>query len=354
MNKLQTILPFFLPFLLIAGLQSSFAGESEGGADLVILNGAIYTMNENQPTAKMIAVKDGRIAHVGDDASQDAWRGQNTRVLDLKGKTLTPGLIDSHAHLLALGRAKMKLDLSRVRSYKGLVRMVEKKAKETPPGEWIIGRGWHQSKWDPPPSPIVKGFQTHAALSRVSPENPVFLTHASGHAGFANAKAMDIAGISDRSRSEAGGEIIRDADGNPTGIFTETAQELIRRHIPGGTQAQNRRALELAIQESLENGITSFRDASSDGDAIALYRDFLEEGKLKIRLWVMINGHDEQLLEEWLARGPDIGSGDDFLTIRAVKLFADGALGSRGAWLLGPYSDRPDHTGHATIDMDRG
>ncbi len=128
---------------------------------------------------------------------------------------------------------------------------------------------------------------------------------------------------------------------------------MIRRHIPAGTQAQNRRALELAIQESLANGITSFRDASSDGAAIALYRDFLNEGKLKIRLWVMINGHDEALLEKWLAQGPEIGSGDHFLTVRAVKLFADGALGSRGAWLLEPYSDRPDHTGHATIDMDR-
>ncbi len=353
MKKTQTIFCFLVSFLLISGIQLAFAGESEEDADLVILNGTIYTMNRNQPTAEMIAVRDGRIVYVGDDASKETWIGESTRVLDLKGRTLTPGLIDSHAHLLALGRAKMKLDLSRVGNYEELVRMVEMKIRETPPGEWIIGRGWHQSKWDPPAAPLVKGFQTHWALSKVSPDNPVFLTHASGHAGFANARAMEIAGISDRTRSEAGGEIIRDSDGNPTGIFTENGQELIRRHIPGGSEAQNRRALELAIQESLKNGITSFRDASSDGDAIALYRDFLEEGKLKIRLWVMINGHDEKLVEQWFSRGPEIGSGDHFLTIRAVKLFADGALGSRGAWLLEPYSDRPDHTGHATIDMDR-
>ncbi len=353
MYTFRLILAILMSMVFSYEIDRVHAAASGGQADLVIRNGTIYTMDEQQPTAEMIAVRDGRIVHVGDDAAADAWIGENSRVLDLAGKTLTPGWIESHAHILMLGRARMKLDLSRAGSYEDLIRMVAEKVKTTPNGEWIIGRGWHQSKWEPPPEPLVKGFQTHEALSRVSPDNPVFLEHASGHAGFANARAMKIAGIAPQRQSDAGGEIIRDAAGNPTGIFTENAQALIRQHIPDRSEKLDRQALELAIEESLANGLTSFRDAASDRDAIRLYHDFLKEGKLGIRLWVMINGQDEELLGEWFTLGPEVGSGDQFLTIRAVKLFADGALGSRGAWLLEPYSDRTGHTGHATISMDR-
>lgn len=353
MNKIRTLL-VLLPILVFSsGIGMAPAAASGGPADLVILNGTIHTMDDKQPTAEMIAVQDDRIVYVGDDSAADSWIGEGTRLLDLDGKTLTPGWIESHAHILALGRAEMKLDLSQARNYAEVVQMVEDQVQKSQEGEWIIGRGWHQSKWNPSPDPLIKGFQTHPALSKISPKNPVFLEHASGHAGFANARAMEIAGISRGTQSEAGGEVIKDPAGNPTGVFTENAQALIRRHIPSGTDAQNRLALETAIQKSLANGLTSFRDAASGGEAIDLYHDFLKEGKLKLRLWVMLDGQDEKLLEQWFARGPEIGSGDRFLTIRAVKLFADGALGSRGAWLLEPYSDRPGHKGHATIDMDR-
>lgn len=195
---------------------------------------------------------------------------------------------------------------------------------------------------------MVKGFQTHHALSEVTPEHPVYLTHASGHAGMAN--AMQLAGVSAQTRFSDGGEIIKDAKGRQTGIFTESAQALVSKHIPATTPRKQRQALDLVIEESISNGITTFHDASSDRTAIELYEEFLRLGKLRLRLWVMIN--DKILLNEWMARGPQIGKGDEYLTIRAIKMFADGALGSRGAWLLAPYTDRPDHSGHAILEME--
>ena len=321
-------------------------------ADLVIHNGTIYTLDEKQPTVDMVAVSDGRITYTGQADRLDRWIGPQTNVLNLQGKTMTPGFIESHGHILYLGYAKMILDLSMVNNYEQLVDKVAQAVARAQPGEWIVGRGWHQSKWNPPPRPLVKGFQTHSALSKVSPDNPVFLYHASGHAGFANARAMNIAGVNPSSVFVEGGEIIKTPEGEPTGIFTEKAQTLITRHIPQTTSQKNRRALQAAIDEIMANGITSFRDAASGREAISLYREFLDQKKLKVRLWVMIDGKDPSLLAEWLAKGPEVGSGYDFLTIRAIKLFADGALGSRGAWLLEPYSDRPGHSGHTTIPMD--
>ena len=346
---------FICFFLIFMGMVVSFPTYSTAGdsakADLVIYNGTIHTMDPKSPAARMVAARGGKIVFVGSDETLGDWAGPQTRVLDLEGKTMTPGFIESHAHLIGMGYAGMQLDLGSAKNYDELAGTVAKAAETIPPGEWILGRGWHQSKWDPPPETMVNGFQTHHALSRAVPDHPVFLVHASGHAGFANAKAMEIAGITPRTASAVGGEIIRDADGDATGIFTEGAQDLIRGHVPRTTPAKSRLALEAAIRECIENGLTSFQDASSGREAIELYRAFLREGKLNIRLWAMIDGRDGSLLEDWFARGPEIGSGDDFLTIRAVKLFTDGALGSRSAWLLSPYTDRPGHSGAAVIPM---
>jgi predicted amidohydrolase YtcJ len=325
--------------------------RSSPPADLVVHNGNIYTLDSDQPTPELVAVKEGRVVFVGARDGGKPWIGPHTRVLDLRGRTMTPGLIDSHTHILMLGYAKMILDLSAARNYEEVVDMVKAAAAKVSPGEWILGRGWHQSKWQPPPKQMVKGFQTHHLLSRVTPDNPVFLTHASGHAALVNARALEIADINAQTPSPDGGEIIRDDAGNPTGIFTENAQKLIRRHIPGTTPRKDRRALELAIETALASGITSVQDAYAGADAIELYRFFLAEGRLKIRLWVMLGGSDPDLLNQWYQNGPEIGSGNHFLTIRAIKLVADGALGSRGAWLLQPYADRPGHYGHATIPM---
>lgn len=345
LQRLFTLLFIYSPIFLII-----CCGKKEK-ADLVIHNGTIYTMDESGPTAEAVAVTDGKIVSVGSNGEIKKLIGKETEVIDLQGKTMTPGFIESHGHILSFGRSKLKLDLNGLKNYDELVKSVAEAIKKAKPGEWILGRGWHQSKWDPPPSPMVRGFQTHHALSKVSPDNPVFLTHASGHAGFANAKAMEIAGVTKTTTLTGDGEIIKDDQGNPTGIFNENAEELINKHIPESTPDSDRRALALAIDECLAHGITTFHDALTTSEAIEIYKKFLNEGKLKVRLWAMINGVDEKLLEEYYTKGPEIGLGNNFLTIRAIKLLSDGALGSRGAWLLEPYSDRPDHYGHEIILM---
>jgi hypothetical protein len=321
-------------------------------ADLVVHNGTVYTVDPKMPVAQAVAVADGRIVFVGDDEGARKWIGDGTQLLDLKGKIMTPGFIEGHGHILAFGNARMRIDLSGAKNYRELVGLVAEAVKGARKGEWILGAGWHQSKWDEPPEPMVKGFQTHELLSRVSPDHPVYLSHASGHAGFANARAMEIAGIGPSAVFTEAGEIVKDDNGNPTGIFVEQAKTLITRHIPETTPEKNRKALKLAMEEILANGITTFHEAVSSREAIALYKAFLQGGNLKVRLWAMIDGRDETLVREWFARGPEIGSGNGFLTIRAVKLFADGAIGSRGAWLLAPYSDRPGHFGHPTMEME--
>ncbi len=322
-------------------------------AHMVIYNGTIYTMDATKPVAEAVAVEGGNIVFVGSTREIKKRIGKETEVIDLQGRTMTPGFIESHGHIFSLGHAKMILDLNNLQNYDKLVEKVAEAVKKAKPGEWIRGRGWHQSKWNPQPDPLVRGFQTHHALSKVSPENPVSLTHASGHALLANAKAMEIAGVTRSTTFSGDGEVLKDDNGNPTGIFNENAKDLITNHFPKPTLETKKEALELAIEECLVNGITTFHDARSGGeDTIGIYKEFLNEKKLKIRLYVILNGENEELMKEWYAKGPEIGLGNNFLTIRAAKLEADGALGSRGAWLLEPYEDRPEHLGHETLPMD--
>ncbi len=336
---------FILSILFLFGCASE-------KADLVINNGTIYTMDDFSPLAEAVAVRNGKIIAVGSQHSVQSYIGNNTKVLDLKGKTMIPGLIEGHGHFMGLGYAKMRLDLSTVNSYDELVDMVADAVTEAKPGEWILGRGWHQSKWDPVPEPSVKGFQTHEKLSAVSPDNPVWLTHASGHAAFGNAKAMEIAGVTSETEFGFGGKIIKDLRGNPTGVFNERAQGLISKHVEFEGEGSSQRALELAVQACLENGITSFQDAGSGSTSIQAYRDGLSADALRVRLYVMLSSRDPELLQSWYKKGPEIGTGNDYLTIRSIKLNADGALGSRGAWLLDDYTDRPGHFGMATQSMD--
>ena len=351
MNKKHFPLCIYVMLILI--------GCEQKKADMVIHNGKIYTMNEYNPIAETVIVKDGKIVNVGNQINYRSYIGEKTKILDLNGATMVPGFVEGHGHFMGLGYAKMRLDLSVVENYEGLVDMVEEAVEKTPPGEWILGRGWHQSKWSPIPTPLVKGFQTHDMLSAISPDNPVWLTHASGHAGFANAKAMEIAGITTESEFGFGGEIIKDIRKQPTGVFNERAQYLISKHIEtpsydaGSESGSNSDiALELAVKECLENGITSFHDAGAGKESIQTFRKGINSNKLKIRLYVMLTSRDPELLEEWYKRGPEIGTSNDYLTIRSIKLNADGALGSRGAWLLNEYSDRPGHYGMATQSMD--
>ena len=304
-----------------------------------------------------VATKDNIILFAGSLLEAEHYTNERTHLIDLEGKTMTPGLIEGHGHFMGLGYNELNLDLINTSSYQEIIDAVAEKVKAAEPGEWITGRGWHQSKWTEMPADTVHGFQTHYRLSEVSPDNPVYLSHASGHAGFANARAMEIAGVEvlpkdgiDKLKIE-GGEVMRDGLGRPTGIFNERAQSLIRKHIPESTPEQNLKAFELAVAACHRNGITGFHDAGVGKETIALYEQMKNSDKMKVRLYGMLTGWDKALLNEWYEKGPLIDP-DHLVTIRSVKLNCDGALGSRGAWLLESYSDRPGHFGHETLPMD--
>ncbi|MFQ6108634.1 MAG: amidohydrolase [Candidatus Aminicenantales bacterium] len=280
-------------------------------------------------------------------------------MIDLEGKLAIPGFIDAHAHFTSIGQAKMRLDLTKVRNWDEIVAMVKEAVEKAQLGEWILGRGWHQEKWDKTPEPNVDGLPFHLSLSKVSPDNPVLLTHASGHSSFANAKAMDLAGITNKTPDPEGGEIVRDAKGNPIGVFRETAQGLLRRALstslekrtPEQRKAERRKAVELAIEECLSKGITSVHDAGSSFETIDLFKEFAQEEKLGLRLYVMIRVGNE-LLKQRLSDYRIIGLGNNHLTVRSIKRAIDGALGAHGAWLLEPYSDLRSSVGLNTTPID--
>ena len=339
--------------LVISFLFLFFVSCESQKADMIIHNGMIYTMNDLNPTAEAVAVSSGKIIALGKYTDLDPLITPRTKIINLRGATMTPGIIEGHGHFYGLGLAKMQLDLSKTESYQDLVDMVSDAVKNSKPGEWILGRGWHQSKWSDDKSDFVKGFQTHERLSEISPNNPVWLKHASGHAGFANQKAMDIAGVNKETEFGFGGEIIKDLSGKPTGVFNERAQGLISEKVENNLgEDSDLRAIELAVKASLENGVTSFHDAGIGRRTIEVLREAINKDILKVRIYAMLTSRDTTLLNEWYKKGPEIGTGGDLLTIRSIKINADGALGSRGAWLIDEYSDRPGHYGMPTQSMD--
>jgi predicted amidohydrolase YtcJ len=326
-------------------------------ASLVVTNAHLVTVDESMPEGQAVAVRGDRIVELGTRDAIQRYVGPSTEVIDAGGRLVIPGLIESHGHFTGVGEAQLVLKLATVKTWDDILAMVENAAKTAKPGEWIYGRGWHQEKWTAPPTPNVEGFPTEASLSRVSPNNPVLLTHASGHASFANALAMKLSGISQTTKSPAGGEILKDAKGNPTGLLRETAAGLIKRGVgePAPTDDERRvrqnRVLQLAAEESLSKGVTSFQDAGSTFDTIDRMKALVDEGKLGIRLWVMVRAGLEEESRK-LAQYRMIDHGNGYLTVRAIKRTIDGALGSRGAWLLEPYSDKPDSTGLNTTPVD--
>ena len=339
--------------LVISFLFLFFVSCESQKADMIIHNGMIYTMNDLNPTAEAVAVSSGKIIALGKYTDLDPLITPRTKIINLRGATMTPGIIEGHGHFYGLGLAKMQLDLSKTESYQDLVDMVSDAVENSKPGEWILGRGWHQSKWNDDKNDFVKGFQTHERLSEISPNNPVWLKHASGHAGFANQKAMDIAGVNKETEFGFGGEIIKDLSRKPTGVFNERAQGLISEKVENNLgEDSDLRAIELAVKASLENGVTSFHDAGIGRRTIEVLREAINKDILKVRIYAMLTSRDTTLLNEWYKKGPEIGTGNDLLTIRSIKINADGALGSRGAWLIDEYSDRPGHYGMPTQSMD--
>ena len=328
------------------------AAAQERRATLVLLHGNVVTLDPRRPHARAIALRGDRILAVGSDAGIRKLAGAETRVVDLHGRLTIPGFIEGHGHYLGLGESKLVLDLTKARTWDDIVEQVAEAVRTAKPGAVIRGRGWHQEKWSRPPQPDVEGVPLHASLDRVSPANPVVLEHASGHAVFVNARALELAGITSRTPDPGGGEIVKDVAGEPTGLLKESAQLLVRaalEKLPGPAAAEEearfRKMVELAGADALSKGITTFHDAGASFATIDGYEKLAEEGKLPVRLYVMVRFESDASLDANLDRYRRVGSARGMLTVRALKEQIDGALGSHGAWLLAPYADLPSSTG---------
>ena len=328
-------------------------------ADLVLRGGKIATLVPDKPTAAALAIRGERIVAVGSADEIGPLIGPKTKVIDTTGKLVVPGFIEGHGHFLSLGEQKLKLDVSEATSWEEVVQRVAEAAKRTPKGKWIDGRGWHQGKWSKVPEPNVQGYPVTAALSRVSPDHPVVLTHGTGHMCLANAKAMELAGVTAATKPPAGGEILKDAGGQPTGVFREAAMSLIYRALaraerdrtPQEVREEQLAAIRLATEECFKYGVTSFQDAGSSTADVDLFKELADRGELKVRLWVMLN-EGNGALSRRLASYRMVGHGNGFLTVRGIKRMVDGALGTHGAWLLEPYDDLPASTGLNTLALD--
>ena len=362
MRRFAFIVSTFLVVVFAIAAAGTQGAPQVAPADLVLRGGRIITLDAQTPAAEALAARNGAIVAIGTAAAIAPYIGPNTQVIDLKGQTAVPGFIEGHGHFNNLGESKLNLELQNTKSWEEIVHMVALAVEKAKPGQWIVGRGWHQEKWTSVPQPNVEGFPLRASLDKVSPNNPVILTHASGHASFANSKALELSGVTAATQNPNGGEILKDKSGSPTGLLRETASGLIRRGAgepkPTAEEAEARavRALELADQEAISKGITSFQDAGSNFELVNRMKRMIDAGRMRVRLWVMIRGGNAQSL----AAGRVIGYGNNQLTVRAIKITSDGALGSRGAWLLEPYSDLPEgsvpagtsRTGLATTPVD--
>jgi hypothetical protein len=344
--------------LLLMTSISSMAWQPPPKLDLVIRGGHVVTLDKTpgHETAQSIGISAGRIVAIGSDLE---LRGLTaSRVITLHGELVIPGFIEGHGHFLSLGKAKTELNFRDTRNWNEIVAMVRAAAREAKPGEWILGSGWHQAKWDTVPQPNVEGFPVEAELSKAAPNNPVWLTHASFHAAMLNAAALRAAGIDASTPDPAGGKILHDANGNPTGLLNERAQRLVdpaykayeEKKTPQEREAQARREIVLASNDCLQKGITSFEDAGSSLADVDLFKKVADEQALPLRLWVMLLIPTDQVLDRALSYRT-IGYGNDYLTVRALKRIMDGALGSRGAWFLEPYSDMPSTLGLNTQDL---
>jgi predicted amidohydrolase YtcJ len=327
--------------LLALGMVSS--ERAQPGADLVLKNGIIYTVNERAPIAQAIAIRGDRIIFVGSNDDAKKYEGKRTRVVDLSGKTVVPGMTDAHYHLLGVGQREMTLNLEGTTSLEDFLARVEERVKQTPGGAWVTGRGWIETFWKPPT------FPTREDLDRIAPNNPLYLVRADGHGGVANSAALKIAGITAATQNPFGGEILKDKKtGEPTGMLIDAAKELVTRHIPAQTEADNERATVLGVERSIRLGWTQIQDAGGSYDDVARLKKLYTEGRIKLRIYKAVYGpgpNADRLLRE----GSMAGAFDGRFTLRTIKVVFDGALGSRGAALLAPYSDAPDTTGLITV-----
>ncbi len=334
-----------LPLLALSLALLSPATMKAEPPDLILVGGRIVTLDPRTPEAVALAVRGGRITALhASEAEALATRGPSTRVVRHPGAFIMPGFIDSHAHLASIGAGARTVDLTGTRSFQDVVARVAAARASVPRGTWILGRGWDQNDWKD------AAFPTHRELSAALPEHPVVLTRIDGHACLANDAALRAAAIDASTAAPPGGEILRGADGAPTGVLIDNAMDLVTGVIPPPPPDVRRRDILLGIDACLRHGITTLHDAGVPETGLRLYESLADEGALRMRVYVMIAGGDSATLAARLRTGPRIGLGAGHLTIRAIKLYADGALGSRGAALLEDYSDRPGHRGLDLVD----
>jgi predicted amidohydrolase YtcJ len=333
---------------------------NQNSADLVLKNGKLLTMDAARPRVEAMSVLKDKIIAVGSAAEIQSYISSQTSVIDLKGQLAVPGIIEGHGHYMSLGESLMGLDLRPTRNWEEIVGLVADAVRTAKPGAWIVGRGWHQAKWNDLPSPNIEGLPLHNKLSEISPDNPVLLIHASGHAVFVNALALNESGINADTPNPAGGEIVRDSQGNPIGMLRETAQNAARQALAVNLSkrpaevidSERRRQVKLAANEAMANGITSFHDMGETFSTIDLYRNMADEGNLPLRLYVCVQESSEDMRGK-LADYRMIGHGNNYLTVRAIgEKVLDGALGVHGAWLLEPYTDMPASSGFNVVPLE--
>jgi predicted amidohydrolase YtcJ len=321
----------------------------------IIIYGNLITVDSISPSAEAMAIKGGRILALGAKDEMMIYQGEKTEIKDHGESYIYPGFIEGHGHFMGMGKSLVELNLLNTTSWEQILDLVDQVEAED--GQWIVGRGWHQNKWDSLPAEIVDGYPYHDALSEIKPNNPVLLVHASGHSLFANAKAMSEVGMSRESQDPVGGRIVRKPDGSPLGVFEETAMRPFNAAYnssrDGMTEEESeqelRKMVALAQEECLANGITSFQDAGSKFHEIALYKKMAEADELDLRLWVMLR-HSYDEMAPRMSEFP-IPPINDHFQCTAIKSEIDGALGSYGAWLLKPYFDKPGFEGQNTTSL---
>lgn len=324
--------------------QEASPSSGEDAADLVLRGGRFYTVATPDVVEGSLAVRDGRIVFLGEDRDADAWVDADTEVIDLAGRAVTPGLIDAHSHLAGLGFALAQVDLVGTESYEEVIDRVATAAESAVPGAWVRGRGWDQNDW------ATKTFPTHQPLSEAVADHPVWLTRVDGHAALLNARALELAGITAQTPDPPGGRILRDEEGRPTGVLVDTAMDLASDAIPPPGGDATVAAIERAARECVALGLTTVTDMGVGATTLRAYEGLAGEHRLPLRVAAFLTD-DTKLLDSWFERGPRLPA--DRFQVRGVKLYADGALGSRGAALVEPYSDEPGHAGLLITGTDR-
>jgi len=356
----RSILITIATLTLIGCGQKSETPPAHPLADMVLTNGNVVTVDDTLPRTEAVAITGDRITAVGTAAEIFPYIGDQTEVIDLEGKTAIPGFIEGHGHYTSFGGSLLILDFRYAKSFAEIVSMVEAAVDETEPGEWIIGRGWHQDKWEIKEDVLVEGLPVHDSLSAATPDNPAMLIHTSGHGVFVNQKAMTLVEMGNDTVPPEGGEIVRDETGRATGMMRESAQDVFRqafsghqgRRPAGIAEDEMRRMVTLAGEESLRHGITSFQDLGTSFAEVDLIKTMADEGNVPVRLWMAF---EEQAadMEGRLAEYRMVGYGNNFLTVRAIgEKVLDGALGTHGGWLLEPYSDLPRTSGLNVVPIE--